>query len=293
MIKKSLKVLAMLSVSSMAFGGNVLTAGDIVVTDDDVKYFIEQGIPADKRKEALADKDIYRQIAENLFLTKKLASLANNDKSIDVKRIRWVGEYQTDNELKESVLAKVVEASLEGVNFDSMAKDIYEKEKSSFMSEEKNRVSHILVSNKLKSEEEALELAKSLKVRADKGEDFGKLAKEFSDDPSAKFNSGDVGFFGAGKMVPEFEAAAKKMDKPGQISDLVKTQFGYHIIKFTARLDPIQKPFEEVKPLIIPELKQRLAAKFQQDFIQSVLSGSKLEFDEKSLKSLQSSFDSQ
>ncbi|WP_353406636.1 peptidylprolyl isomerase [Pseudoteredinibacter isoporae] len=292
MIKKSLKVLAMFSLSSLAIGDAVLTAGDIVVTESDVKYFIEQGISADKRKAALADKDIYRQIAENLFLTKKLASLASNDKSIDVERIRWVGEYQTDNELKESVLAKVAEASLGSVNFDSMAKDIYEKEKASFMSEEKNRVSHILVSNKLKKDEEALELAKSLKARIEKGEDFAALAKEFSDDPSAKINSGDVGFFGAGKMVPEFEAAAKKMNKPGEISDLVKTQFGYHILKFTARLDPIQKPFEEVKPLIIPELKQRLAAKFRQDFVQSVLSGSKLEFDEKSLKSLQSSFGS-
>lgn len=292
MIKRSLKALAMLSVSSLAFGDAILTAGDIVVTDQDIRYFIEQGIPDSKRQEALADKDIYRQIAKNLFLIKKLASLGRNDPSIDVKRISWVGEYQTDNELKESVLTKVVETSLASINFDSTAKDIYEKQKSSFMSEEKNRVSHILISNKLKSEEEALELARNIKARADKGEDFGKLAKEFSDDPSAKINSGDVGFFGAGQMVPEFEAAAKKMDTPGQISDLVKTQFGYHIIQFTARLDPVQKPFDEVKPLIIPELKQRLAAKFKEDFIQSVLSESTLKFDEKSLKSLQSSFGS-
>lgn len=83
---------------------------------------------------------------------------------------------------------------------------------------------HILV--------EKLSLAQELKTRIAKGESFANLAKQFSIDGS-KRRGGDLGFFGRGMMVPEFEKAAFALEK-GQVSDIIKTQFGYHIIK---RLD--------------------------------------------------------
>ena len=83
---------------------------------------------------------------------------------------------------------------------------------------------HILV--------EKLSLAQELKTRITKGESFANLAKQYSIDGS-KRRSGDLGFFGRGMMVPEFEKTAFALEK-GQVSDIVKTQFGYHIIK---RLD--------------------------------------------------------
>lgn len=83
---------------------------------------------------------------------------------------------------------------------------------------------HILV--------EKLSLAQELKTKIVKGESFANLAKQYSTDGSKK-RGGDLGYFGRGMMVPEFEKAAFALEK-GQVSEIVKTQFGYHIIK---RLD--------------------------------------------------------
>jgi parvulin-like peptidyl-prolyl isomerase len=83
---------------------------------------------------------------------------------------------------------------------------------------------HILV--------EKLSLAQELKTKIAKGESFANLAKQYSIDVSKK-RGGDLGYFSRGMMVPEFEKAAFSLEK-GQVSDIVKTQFGYHIIK---RLD--------------------------------------------------------
>ena len=83
---------------------------------------------------------------------------------------------------------------------------------------------HILV--------EKLSVAQELRAKIAKGESFANLAKEYSIDGSKK-RGGDLGFFGRGMMVSEFEKAAFALQK-GQVSDVVKTQFGYHIIK---RLD--------------------------------------------------------
>lgn len=84
------------------------------------------------------------------------------------------------------------------------------------------------------TKEDAQKKAQSILDRVQKGEDFAKLAKENSDDPGSKDNGGEYDFFGRGKMVPEFEKAAFAL-KPGEVSGLVETQFGFHIIKLEAR----------------------------------------------------------
>ena len=106
------------------------------------------------------------------------------------------------------------------------------------------------------TKDEARKKTQDLLDRARKGEDFAKLATENSDDPGSKDKGGEYDFFGHGKMVPEFEKAAFAL-KPGEISDLVETQYGFHIIKLEERrAAPSPDADDKVRQQIVEKLKQ-------------------------------------
>ncbi|WP_105616695.1 peptidylprolyl isomerase [Vallitalea okinawensis] len=117
------------------------------------------------------------------------------------------------------------------------SQEYYEKNQEMFKSPEEVRASHILIAD----EEEARKVADDVKA----GKDFAEAAKEHSICPS-KERGGDLGFFSRGKMVPAFEEAAFALEV-GEISHLVKSDFGYHIIKVENKKVPQTKSFEEVK----------------------------------------------
>ena len=102
---------------------------------------------------------------------------------------------------------------------------------------------HILLkTGEGKDEAAVLKQAQELVTKLSGGANFEELAKEFSEDPGSKENGGDLGFFGRGQMVPEFEKAAFAL-QPNQISDPVKTQFGYHIIQSLGKQPAFQMEF--------------------------------------------------
>ena len=150
------------------------------------------------------------------------------------------------------------------------AKKFYDTNTEEFKNPETVKASHILfLVNKDDSEEISKQkeaAAKKAAARAKKGEDFSKLAKELSEEPGAKQSGGDLGFFAKDRMVPEFATAAFSQ-KPGSISDPVKTQFGWHVIKVTEKKPAGTVPFEEVKDQITAYLK---SAK-QREAIQAIL----------------------
>jgi len=141
------------------------------------------------------------------------------------------------------------------------------------------RASHILVkiSPAATPEEKAAakEKAEALLKRVKAGEDFATLAKENSDDPGSKVKGGDLDFFGKGMMVKEFEEAAFKLE-PNHVSDLVETQFGYHIIKVTDRKEPGLTPFDKVKAEIIEDLKDTKKQKLAQEYIGKLKADAKI-----------------
>jgi parvulin-like peptidyl-prolyl isomerase len=120
---------------------------------------------------------------------------------------------------------------------DDVMRQHYDAHQASYMTEEQITASHILV----KTEAEARDVLNELK----QGKDFAEIAKAKSTGPSAP-NGGSLGTFSRGRMVPEFEEAAFAL-KVGELSEPVQTQFGYHVITVTERMEAHVKPFDEVK----------------------------------------------
>ena len=130
----------------------------------------------------------------------------------------------------------------------------YNENQSQYSQPEQVRASHILFKTEGKDEAEVRKQAEAVLKRARAGEDFAKLANEFTDEEIGKTRGGDLDFFGRGAMAKEFEDASFAL-KTGQISDIVKTQFGLHIIKLTDRREASTRTLDEVKTQIEDQLK--------------------------------------
>jgi len=161
------------------------------------------------------------------------------------------------------------------------AKAFYDGNPDVFKTPAMIRASHILV--KMDKGATAEEKAKALeKIKAAQkriqggGEDFAKVAKEVSDCPS-KENGGDLNFFQKGQMVPPFENAAFAL-QPGQTSDIVETEFGYHIIKVTDKKDQATVSFDEIKPRIEQHLKiEKMSQQEFPKYVETLKSKAKIE----------------
>jgi peptidyl-prolyl cis-trans isomerase D len=127
-----------------------------------------------------------------------------------------------------------------------------------FQTPEQLHATHILLKTDGKDEAAVRKRAEALLAQVKSGADFAELAKKESEDEGSKASGGDLGFFGRGRMVPEFETAAFAM-QPGQTSDLVRSQFGFHIIRVIEKKAGATRPLDEVRPQIQEQLTQQLA----------------------------------
>ena len=157
----------------------------------------------------------------------------------------------------ESFLKKKVET--ESNVSDEDLKKFYEQNKDKFKTGEQIKASHILV----KTEKEAKDILTQIKS----GGNFEELAKKNSVDSSSA-KGGDLGWFGKGSMVPAFEKAALAL-KEGQVSDVVKSDFGFHIIKLTGKraagIRPLEEVKEQIKGAIMPSKQQEVFQKIKDE----------------------------
>jgi peptidyl-prolyl cis-trans isomerase D len=144
---------------------------------------------------------------------------------------------------------------------DAAIQAYYNSHQAQYQVKDQVKARHILISvpegSDAKTDAAAKAKAEDVLKQLKAGGDFAALAKKYSDDPGSKDSGGELGWFGTGKMVPAFEKAAFAL-QPGQISDLVKTSFGYHIIQVEQKQTAHTKSLAEVRDQIAPVVQQQM-----------------------------------
>ena len=176
-------------------------------------------------------------------------------------------------ELIETQVAQKVKVSEQEI------KDYYDGHPQLFKQPEKIQAKHILINVDPKADEskkaEAKNKIKKAQQRLKAGEQFSKLAEELSQCPSSK-KGGDLGYFGRGQMVKSFEEAAFTL-KPGEVSDIVETRFGYHLIKLVDKKEAATVPYKEAKDRLIQQLKRQKTQKQVTQYVAKLKENAKIE----------------
>lgn len=225
-------------------------------------------------KMAVATESGKKSFLDNLIIKKLLLRESIKDKTEDSK------EFQTrlldikTQLLIESLLKKKIASDSQ--LSDVEAKKYYDENKDKFKKEREINTRHIL----LKTEEEA----KQIKEKLQNGEDFIELAKKFSIDPNAKTTGGEIGFQPKGSILPEYEEAAFKLNRIGQVSGIVKSQYGYHIIRLEGTKPPTFVAFDEVKDFIKQQMAQEKQKELVQKYIEDLKKSAKITINENLLK---------
>ncbi len=233
--------------------GAEIHQSDVALAEEELGPSLSQMDPATKDENVLA-----------FLIDMKIVAKAAEDKKVeDSDDFKKRMAFTRNRLLMDSLLASEGKAA----TTDDAMKKVYDDASKQIAGEQEVHARHILV----ETEDEA----KAVKAELDKGADFAKLAKEKSKDPGAS-DGGDLGFFTKDQMVPEFSAVAFSLE-PGKISDPVKTQFGWHIIKVEEKRNRKPPSFDQVKS----QIETYVTRKAQADYVAKLRDGAKIErFDQ-------------
>lgn len=240
-------------------------------------------VPAQHRAEVLASRARIAKLLESILINKTLAAEARSagidhepemNRQIQSAADKLLAQEQTNRAMKAVTVP----------DFTQRARELYQLDSEKYTLPPTVHASHILVKTKSRSPEEALKLIKDVREQAVAGKKkFEDLAVEYSEDPSAKTNKGDLGFFDAGRMVKPFADAAFAMTTPGEISEPVKTNYGYHIIQFHEKKAKVVRSFDEVKDKIIQGERDKFLSEFRQKYYSNILLDPSLKLNEEAV----------
>ena len=215
-----------------------------------------------------AKKDYLVQFMADMILVSKAAEAEKLADSPDFKRHMEVAR-------RKLLMAELLQSVGKKALTDEAMHKVYDDAVKQMGEQKEVRARHILIRaapGDEKAGKAAEDKIKATIARLKKGEDFEKVAKEVTEDPSGKANGGDLGYFTKDQMVPEFAEAAFKLNK-GDISEPVKTQFGWHVIKVEdSRVKP-PPTFDEVKP----QIENYVTRKAQAELVQKLRAEAKIE----------------
>jgi peptidyl-prolyl cis-trans isomerase C len=229
--------------------GSEIRQSDMAIAEEELGPSLEKMDPATKKENLLA-----------FLIDMKIVAKAAEDKKVeDSDDFKKRLAFARSRLLMDSLLANEGKAA----TTDEAMKKVYDDAAKQITSEQEVHARHILVA----TEDEAKAIEEELK----KGADFADLAKKKSKDPGAS-DGGDLGFFTKDQMVPEFSAVAFSLE-PGKISDPVKSQFGWHIIKVEEKRNRKPPDFDQVKG----QIETYVSRKAQADYVAKLRETAKIE----------------
>ena len=279
--------------------GEAVTRADFEQFISQMEMNAGQPVPKEQRDE------VYRKALDQLVtikvLTREVSSrgVKADEKAVDDQMQKIRSQFPSEDEYKKALASRRVtpeklradmltearinammetEAAGGPAVTDAEIREFYEKNPERFKQPEAVRASHILLrvqSGDEAGKKKARAAIESLHRQAKAGKDFGDLARKHSNDGSAQ-SGGDLGFFTKDRMVPEFANAAFAL-KPGQISGIVETSFGYHVIKVMERRPEGNVPLEQVTEQVRQFLTQKRSQEKAEAFVKVLRSKSKIE----------------
>jgi peptidyl-prolyl cis-trans isomerase C len=236
--------------------GTVPGVGEVRIDAADVGSDILR-IPVDVRPQVLTQPRTMKQLVTNLYTRRALAQRGEAQGLDKLPEVAAALALARDKVLSDALLVQVDKGNTPPDDkVEALARTMYQANAKDFQQPERVRIRHILIAVKDKDDATAAKQAQEVLAQLRAGGDFAALAKQYSADPGSADKGGDLGFFAQGGMVPEFDQVAFTLRKPGELSDLVKTQFGYHILQLQERKPAGQQPFEDVKDALVAKVKQ-------------------------------------
>lgn len=255
--------------------------GGVIINVSDVLSELQRA-PEATRKAVLSQPEAIGQIANNLLVRRVLANEAQRDGLDKDTLVAASLAVARDRALSDARLASLDQQNTPSeAALDAYARNVYQANVAKFEKPAQTRARHILLAN---SGPDSLQKAKDILAQLRAGASFEELAKSHSTDTGSAARGGDLGFFGPGKMVRPFEDAVNSLAKPGDLSEPIESQFGYHIIRLDERREKAIQPFAEVRAQLLGEAR---AAILNEARVQKVQTMNKdFVFDEQAIEGL-------
>jgi peptidyl-prolyl cis-trans isomerase C len=237
-------------------------------------------LPPVERDTTLRNAQAISQLLDNIQVYKELEARAKRENfvtpevmlSAELARVRQVGTLYL-SELAERETTRLGDLT-------SAAREQYTANRDKYRKPEQITSSHILVSTAELSDVEAKKKAQEIHGKALAGENFSDLAKRYSDDTGSKDKGGSLGPVGKGAMVKPFEDALWALEKPGAIAPVVKTQFGFHVIRLDGKTPASLPPFDDLKAEIIAQLKKDSLDNWRLRLLSDIRNDSSIKIDD-------------
>jgi peptidyl-prolyl cis-trans isomerase C len=245
---------------TLSAAGPVVAEGPngLKITYDDLNADAQR-IPASSRHVALSQPDAVQQASQNIYIRRVLAAEALRDGLDKDPMIAATLQLARERVLSDARLAKIDETNRPSPQaVETAARAQYNGDPSKFRTGAQARASHILIAG---NTDKAKALAEQVLAQVKAGGDFAAIAREKSADVASGQKGGDLGWFSPGRMVPEFDDAVATLKKPGDTTELVQSQFGWHIIRLDGRREGGIRTYDEVKD----ELRVLVANQLQSD----------------------------